>query len=92
MRVLPDRGVYCEWSCAACNGANISVAADHVSLQVLSVAFSLDGTRMVTSSKDGTWAVWNIAVRYKQQEDPKRLLSCMQEVTAPHLYSYVPIF
>eukprot|EP00884_Botryococcus_braunii_P020200 jgi/Botrbrau1/6864/Bobra.152_2s0022.1 len=55
--------------------------------QVLGVAFSDDATRMVTSSKDGTWAVWNIAVRYKQQEDPKRLLSRTQEVTMPHLYS-----
>ena len=35
---------------------------------------------MVTASKDGTWRVWNINVRYHQQEDPKTLLQHHQEV------------
>jgi len=35
---------------------------------------------MVTASKDGTWRVWNINVRYHQQEDPKNLLQRQQEV------------
>lgn len=37
---------------------------------------------MVTSSKDGTWRVWNIDVRFHQQEDPKCLLQQPQEVPA----------
>ena len=48
--------------------------------QVLAVDFSPDCTRMVTASKDGTWRVWNIAVRYHLQEDPKCLLVQQQKV------------
>ena len=38
---------------------------------------------MVTSSKDGTWRVWNIDVRYHQQEDAKCILHHKQEVSSP---------
>ncbi len=44
---------------------------ERLSLQVLALDFDLEGTRAVTASKDGTWAVWNINVRYAQDEDPK---------------------
>lgn len=37
---------------------------------------------MVTASKDGTWCVWNINVRYHQQEDAKCLLQHQQEVSS----------
>lgn len=37
---------------------------------------------MVTASKDGTWRVWNIDVRYRQQEDAKCLLQHQQEVSS----------
>jgi hypothetical protein len=42
--------------------------------QVLAVTFSPDNKRCATASKDGTLRVWNIDVRYAQQEDPKTLL------------------
>ena len=48
--------------------------------QVLCLAFSPDSTKMATASKDGTWRVWNIDVRFHQQEDPKCLLQQPQEV------------
>lgn len=41
--------------------------------KISSVAFSPDETKAVTSSEDGTFMIWDINVRYKQQEDPKRL-------------------
>ena len=44
---------------------------ERFTLQVLALDFDLEGTRAVTASKDGTWAVWNINVRYAQDEDPK---------------------
>ena len=50
--------------------------------QVLCLAFSPDSTKMATASKDGTWRVWNINVRFHQQEDPKCLLQQPQEVRA----------
>lgn len=37
------------------------------SLQVMSAAFSPDGGRAVTASKDGTLRIWNTAVRYQLQ-------------------------
>ena len=37
---------------------------------------------MVTASKDGTWRVWNIDVRYHQQEDAKCILNHKQEVSS----------
>jgi WD40 repeat protein len=40
----------------------------------MSAAFSPDGARAVTASKDGSLCVWNTAVRYQLQEDPKTLL------------------
>lgn len=42
--------------------------------QVMAAAFSPDGSRAVTASKDGSLRVWNTAVRYQLQEDPKTLL------------------
>jgi hypothetical protein len=41
---------------------------------VLCVDFSPDATRAVTVSRDGTWCVWRLDVRYSLQEDPKLLL------------------
>jgi WD40 repeat protein len=46
------------------------------------VALSPDGTRAVTASKDGTLRVWNIDVRYAQQEDPRTLLVVSHRLTA----------
>lgn len=43
--------------------------------QVDCLAFSGDSTRMATVSKDTTWKLWNISVRYKQGEDPKLLVT-----------------
>lgn len=43
------------------------------SSQVTALAFSPDGTRAVTSSKDGTWRVWKLDVRYSLNEDAKCL-------------------
>lgn len=40
---------------------------------VTSVAFSADGTRVVSASTDGFLIVWNIDVRYSLNEDPKIL-------------------
>ena len=37
---------------------------------------------MVTASRDGTWRVWNIDVRYHQQEDAKCMLHHKQEVSS----------
>ena len=48
--------------------------------QIICLAFAPDATKMVTASKDGTWRVWNINIRYHQQEDPKTLLQHQQEV------------
>ncbi len=41
--------------------------------QVTAIDFSPDTTRAVTCSKDGTWRVWKIDVRYTLNEDPKCL-------------------
>jgi|AntRauMFilla1563_2_1112583.scaffolds.fasta_scaffold52700_1 WD40 repeat protein len=38
---------------------------------ITSVAFNHDSTQVVTCSKDQTWRVWNINVRYQVSEDPK---------------------
>uniref|UniRef100_A0A1I8IZX3 WD_REPEATS_REGION domain-containing protein n=1 Tax=Macrostomum lignano TaxID=282301 RepID=A0A1I8IZX3_9PLAT len=43
--------------------------------QVDGLAFSADSTRMATASKDTTWKLWNIDVRYKLGEDPKLLVT-----------------
>ena len=50
--------------------------------QILCLTFSPDATKMVTASKDGTWRVWNIDVRYHQQEDAKCMLHHKQEVSS----------
>lgn len=39
--------------------------------KISAVSFSPDETHAVTASEDGTIMIWNINVRYKQQEDPK---------------------
>ncbi|KAK9819711.1 hypothetical protein WJX72_001552 [[Myrmecia] bisecta] len=57
--------------------------------QVMCLSFSPDSSRMVTASKDGTWCVWNIAVRYWLQEDPKQLLKRPQEVPANRCYTHI---
>ncbi|KAL3134052.1 hypothetical protein ABBQ32_008481 [Trebouxia sp. C0010 RCD-2024] len=57
--------------------------------QILCLTFSPDSTKMVTASKDGTWRVWNIDVRYRQQEDAKCLLQHQQEVPAGAAYSHL---
>lgn len=41
--------------------------------QVTALAFSPDGTRAVTASKDGSWRVWRLDVLYTLNEDPKCL-------------------
>lgn len=46
--------------------------------QVSCVAFSADSRRAATASKDGTWAVWNLDVRYHLNEDAKKLLQARQ--------------
>lgn len=46
---------------------------------VTCLAFASDSSRAVTASKDGTWAVWNLQVRYHLNEDPK-LLSQQSQV------------
>eukprot|EP00892_Ulva_mutabilis_P003838 jgi/Ulvmu1/1826/UM119_0044.1 len=38
---------------------------------VASVTFNVNGTKAATSCKDGSFRLWNINVRYHQQEDPK---------------------
>lgn len=43
--------------------------------KVLAVAFSTDSKSMVTASADGTLKIWNIGVRYLEQEDPKLILT-----------------
>ncbi|KAK9839144.1 hypothetical protein WJX74_010445 [Apatococcus lobatus] len=57
--------------------------------QVMCVAFSPDSTRAAIASQDGTWSVWNIDVRFRQQEDPKRLLQQPQEVPSSQCYSHL---
>ena len=64
-------------------GAVTQVAKSNLSLkghsgQVTALAFSADDTRAVTASKDGTWGVWDLTVRYKLNEDAKRLLRQVQ--------------
>lgn len=48
--------------------------AGHTS-SVYSVSFSSDSKRLATASKDGTWKMWDIDVRYTVGEDPKCLFS-----------------
>ncbi|CAM9370706.1 unnamed protein product [Ascophyllum nodosum] len=37
------------------------------------VSFSADSSRVVTSSIDGSWALWDTSVRYNLEEEPRRL-------------------
>jgi hypothetical protein len=48
--------------------------------QVSAVAFSPDGRKAVTASQDHSMQIWNLAVRYQQQEDPKCLVNVQQQV------------
>jgi WD40 repeat protein len=41
--------------------------------KITAVEFSPDSRQAVTASEDGTLRIWDINVRYKQQEDPKTL-------------------
>lgn len=41
--------------------------------QIMCIAFSPDGKKVATASKDGTLRIWNIDVRYALEEDPKTL-------------------
>jgi WD40 repeat protein len=43
--------------------------------KITAVEFSPDGRHAVTASEDGTLRIWDINVRYKQQEDPKTLVN-----------------
>ena len=58
-------------------------------LQVYCLAFSPDSKQAVTASKDGTLAIWNIDVRYRQQEDPKILLKRDQEMPGSERYRHL---
>ncbi|KAK9860423.1 hypothetical protein WJX84_007132 [Apatococcus fuscideae] len=57
--------------------------------QVMCIAFSPDNSRAAIASQDGTWSVWNIDVRFRQQEDPKRLLQETQEVPSGQCYCHM---
>lgn len=61
------------------------------SKQVACLAFSTDSMKAVTASKDGTWAVWNLDVRYHLNEDPKLLLQSHQVCTCLRCYSTVVV-
>lgn len=54
-------------------------------MQVYCLDFSPEETKAVTASKDGTWVVWNIDVRYAMDEDPKVLLPHWHEGVSPIL-------
>ena len=54
-------------------------------MQVYCLDFSPEETKAVTASKDGTWVVWNIDVRYAMDEDPKVLLPTGMEESLPFL-------
>lgn len=45
------------------------------SSSVNDLSFASDTKKLATCSKDGTWKMWNIDVRYAQKEDPKVLYS-----------------
>lgn len=53
------------------------------SRQVTCLAFSPDCNKAATASKDGTWAVWNLAVRYHMNEDPRKLVQKPQVGRTP---------
>ena len=55
--------------------------------QVLSLDFSPDLGRMVTSSAASQLKVWNINVRYHLNEDPKCLLSAGMALPPGQAYS-----
>ena len=44
------------------------------------MAFSTDSTRAITASKDGTYKLWSLDVRYQLNEDAKCLFSRDQQV------------
>lgn len=55
--------------------------------QVLAVAISADNRLAATASKDGTLRVWDLAVRYALQEDPKALLVMSMPLAQGKVYS-----
>lgn len=57
------------------------------SRQVTAVAFRPDGKRAVTASNDHTLRIWNLDVRYLQQEDAKCLVNVQQELPADQSYT-----
>lgn len=59
------------------------------SRQVSAVAFSPDGRRAVTASQDHSLRVWNLDVRYQQQEDPKCLVNVQQSVPNGRSYEHL---
>ena len=48
--------------------------------QVLVMAFSPDSKRAMTASKDGTYKLWSLDVRYQLNEDAKCLCTRDQQV------------
>ncbi|NXP29085.1 TBL2 protein, partial [Scytalopus superciliaris] len=57
---------------------------------VLSFSFSNDSRRMATVSKDGTWKFWDTAVDYRQQQEPRALLTGRAAVPEPRLVALSP--
>lgn len=47
------------------------------------VSFSPDSSTCVTTSKDGTWKLWNINVNYKRGGEPQCLLTIQSPVSDP---------
>ena len=52
--------------------------------QVLVMAFSPGSTRAITASKDGTYKLWSLDVRYQLNEDAKCLYTRDQQVVVVH--------
>ncbi|KAK9800321.1 hypothetical protein WJX73_001844 [Symbiochloris irregularis] len=74
------------------SGAVTEVAKVNLDLKahtraVTCLSFSPDSTKAATASKDGTWAVWNLAVRYHMNEDPRKLVQQPQEVPSGQCFS-----
>jgi WD40 repeat protein len=52
---------------------------------VYAVCFSPDSHKVVTASKDCTWRMWDIDVRYNVGEDPKCLFSIKTQAALDHI-------
>ncbi|XP_065830793.1 transducin beta-like protein 2 [Oscarella lobularis] len=57
---------------------------------VYGVSFSKDSTRAATVSKDGSWKFWNIDVHYKEQQDPRILVTAQYDHQGPSIISLSP--